>query len=92
MTEDEMAGWHHQFNGHDIGQTLGDGKGQGGLAFCNPWGRKELDTTWQLNENRSLLSSAVNAGNCVFHVAAEFSAFYIVDIQIITFCDLLQSV
>ena len=31
MTEDEMVGWHHQLNGHELGQTLGDGEGQGGL-------------------------------------------------------------
>ena len=33
-------------------QTLGDGEGQGSLACCSPWGRKELDTTEQLNNNR----------------------------------------
>ena len=42
MTEDEKVGWHHCFNGHDLGQTLGDGEGQGGLACCSPWGHKEL--------------------------------------------------
>ena len=45
VLEDEMARWHHQFNGHDLGQTLGDGEGQGGLACFSPWGHKELDTT-----------------------------------------------
>ena len=35
MTEDKMAGWHHQFNGHGLGQILGDGKGQGSLAHCS---------------------------------------------------------
>ena len=49
MTEDEMAGWHHQVNGHEFEQALGVGDGQGGLACCSPWGRKELDTTEQLN-------------------------------------------
>ena len=39
-----MAGWHHQLNGHEFGQTLGDGEGQGGLACCSPCGREELDT------------------------------------------------
>ena len=33
--EDEMAGWHYRCNGHDLGQTLGDGEGQGGLGYCN---------------------------------------------------------
>ena len=44
-TEAEMVGWHHQFNGHKLGQTLGDGEGQGTLACYSPWGHKELDTT-----------------------------------------------
>ena len=34
MTEDEMVGWHHQFNGHEFRWTLGVGVGQGGLACC----------------------------------------------------------
>ena len=45
MSEDEMDGWHHQCNGYELGQTLGDGEGQGGLVHCSPWGCKELDTT-----------------------------------------------
>ena len=44
-TEDEMAGWPHQRNGHEPGQTLGDGEGQGGLGCCSPWGCEESDTT-----------------------------------------------
>ena len=49
MTEDEMAGWHHWFDGCESGWTPGVGDGQGGLACCGSWGRKELDTTEQLN-------------------------------------------
>ena len=45
VSEDEMVGWHHQHNGHELGQTLGDGEGQGGLACFSPWGGKELDMT-----------------------------------------------
>ena len=45
MTEDEMAGWHHYLDGHEFEQTLEVGDGQGGLACCNSWGLKELDTT-----------------------------------------------
>ena len=45
MTEDEMAGWHHQLNGHGFGWTPGVGDGQGGLACCGSWGHKESDTT-----------------------------------------------
>ena len=42
-------GWHHQWNEHELGQTPGEGEGQGGLACCSPWGCKESDTTDQLN-------------------------------------------
>ena len=49
-TEDEMAGWHHQLNGHGLEQAPGDGEGPGNLGCCSPWGCKELDMTeqWQL--------------------------------------------
>ena len=49
MTEDEMVGWHHQLDGHEFEQTLGDGDGQGSLMFCSLRGCKELDTNEQLN-------------------------------------------
>ena len=52
VTEDEMVGWHHQINGREFEQTLGDSEGQGSLACCSPWGRKELDTTEQLNSSK----------------------------------------
>ena len=52
MPEDEMVGWHHQFNGHELGQTPGDGDGQGSLACCSPCCREELDMTWWLNNQR----------------------------------------
>ena len=50
-TEDDMAGWHHQLNGHEIEQASGDGKGQGRLVCCSPRDHKESDTTEQLNNN-----------------------------------------
>ena len=46
-----MAGWHHGCNGHEVGQTLGNGEGQGGLACCSLWGLKESDMTGRLNNN-----------------------------------------
>ena len=49
MTENEIVGWHHRLNGHGFGWTLVIGDGQGGLACCGPWGRKESDTTERLN-------------------------------------------
>ena len=48
-TEDEMGGWHHQLNGYEFEQTLGDGEGQGGLEGCSPWGHKESDMTEEMN-------------------------------------------
>ena len=48
-TEEEMAGWHHWLDGRESEWTLGVSDGQGGLACCSSWGRKESDTTEQLN-------------------------------------------
>jgi len=49
MTEDEMVGWHHRLDGHESEQAPGVGDGQGSLACCSPWGRKELDMIEWLN-------------------------------------------
>ena len=48
-TEDEMVEWHHQLQGPESEQTLGDSEGQGSLACCSPWGHRESDKTEQLN-------------------------------------------
>ena len=45
VTEDEMFRWHHQLNGHEFEQILGDGEGQRILACCSSWDRKESDMT-----------------------------------------------
>ena len=47
--ENGMVRWHHLCNGHELGQTSGDGEEQGGVACCSPWGHKEWDTTGQLD-------------------------------------------
>ena len=60
MTEDEMVGWHHLLNGHESEKTLGDGEGQGSLACCSPWGRKESDTTERLNSNNNNKKLPIN--------------------------------
>ena len=44
MTEVEMAGWHHQLDGHEFEQAPGVGNGQGRLVCCSPWSHKESDT------------------------------------------------
>ena len=56
-TEDEMARWHHQLNGHGFGWTPVVGDGQGGLACCGSQVRKELDTTERLNSTDWLWTS-----------------------------------
>ena len=53
ITEDQMFGWHHQHNGHEFEQAPWNNDGQGSLACCSPWGRKELDTTERLNNNNN---------------------------------------
>ena len=47
--EDEMVGWPHQLDGHEFEQAPGVGDGQGSMACCSPWGRKESDRTEWLN-------------------------------------------
>ena len=56
MAEDEMVGWHHQFNGLEFEQTLGDSEGQGSLACCSSWGLKELDKSQQLNKTNNIMN------------------------------------
>ena len=50
VAEDEMAGWHHQLNGHESEQTLGDAK-DGEACVLPSMGLKELDLTYRLNSN-----------------------------------------
>ena len=49
MTKDELVGWHNWLNGHEFRYTPGVGDGQGGLVCYSSCGRKESDTTEQLN-------------------------------------------
>ena len=53
MTEDEMVGWHHQLDGREFEQALGDGEGQGSPVCCSLWGHKESDTAEPLNRNNT---------------------------------------
>ena len=47
VTENKMVGWHHRHNGHELEQIPRNDEEQD----CSPWGRKESDTTEQLNSN-----------------------------------------
>ena len=68
MTEDEMAGWHHQLDGHEFEQALGVGDGQGGLACCNWWGRKESDTTERLNWTELMIHCRLQKTSGCYHL------------------------
>ena len=45
MTEDEMVGWYHRLNGHELEQTPGDSEGLRSLACCSSWDCKRSDMT-----------------------------------------------
>ena len=62
MTEDKRVGWHHRVIGHVFEQPPGDGKGQGSLACCSPWGHKMLDTTERLNNNNKIFGGNKESG------------------------------
>ena len=59
-TKDEMAGWHHWLDGRESEWTPGVGDGQGGLACCDSWGRKESDTTERLNWTETMVLTEKN--------------------------------
>ena len=72
-SEDEMVEWCHRINEHEFEWTLGVGDGQGGLACCSPWGRKELDTTEQLNWTVNKVS--MNIGEYIYIKISAFILF-----------------
>ena len=82
MTEDEMVGWHHWFNGHELEQTLGDSEGQRSLLCCSPWGCKELD--W-LNEwtRQTTKDRCCRENMDLFRFAYEKVILYMKDYNII---------
>ena len=59
-----MVGWHHLLNGHEFEQDPRDGEGQGSLVCCSPWGRKESDTTEQLNSNKIYKTKNIYTTQC----------------------------
>ena len=67
-TKDEMVGWHHWLNGHDFEQTPGNSEGQGSLACCSPWGRKELGHDLATEKQQRILC---------FHFSVIFFKYYL---------------
>ena len=69
VSEDEISGWHHRCNGHELGQTPRDGEGQGDLAYVR---LQRVGHDWQLNNNKyveftfpNLGREAEAAGSCL---------------------------
>ena len=63
ITEDEVVGWHHLLNGHEIEQMPGDGEGKGNLECYSPWGHKESKTTEPMKNN----NTTVGKNSCQQH-------------------------
>ena len=57
-----MVGWYHWLNGHESEQTLGESEGQWSLVCCSPWGHKQLDTTYILNNSLGYPYPGLQAG------------------------------
>ena len=69
-TEDEVVGWHHQLDGQEFEQALGDGERQGSLTCSGPWSCKELYTAEQRTElNWSELNWMNLSYRCGFQVS-----------------------
>ena len=73
MTEDEMVRWHHRLDGHKFEQALEFGNGQGILACCSPWGRKESDMTEWLNRTLHPKNSYAEETTLIF--TSEYDCF-----------------
>ena len=57
-----MVRQHHQLNGHESEQTLGDSEGQGSLAGCSSWGCRvghDLQTEQQHKNSSKLIRKEI---------------------------------
>ena len=72
-----MAGWHHWLDGHESGWIPGVGDGQGGLACCDSWGRKESNTTEWLNWTELNLQESIFPYNLALFFASHVSTICI---------------
>ena len=86
MTEDEMAGWNHWLSGRESEWTPGVGDGQGGLACCSSWGRKESDTTEWLNWTELMSMSLFLFANkiiCTIFSESTYICFSLADLPLL---------
>ena len=84
MAKTPNGGWHHWLDGRESQRTPGVGDGQGGLACCDSWGRKESDTTerliWSdLNHHSSFQQWLQNGNNLILslipHLLSEIRLY-----------------
>ena len=66
---DEKVGWHHRLNGHETEQAPGGREGQGSLAGCSPWGRRESDMTERLKNEVASKPPSCSAGKLFFLIS-----------------------
>ena len=64
-TEDEMVRWHHQFNGHEFEQTLGDSEGQGSLVCCSTWSQRVKHSLPTIQQVTMEMVPGHKLGTCV---------------------------
>ena len=62
-----MAGRHHQCNEHELGQTPEDGKEQGGLTCCSPWGHR-VGQNWVTEQQQQQMFLEILAVNIVMSI------------------------
>ena len=80
-----MAGWHHWLDGRESEWTPGVGDGQGGLACCDSWGRKELDMTERLYWTEGAKSKSKNISD-QYHIIFNFCVCSVIK-PCLTVCD-----
>ena len=83
VTEDEMVGWHHQINGHEFEQALGDSKGQGSLVCCSPWRLQKVRQVWVTEQQQWLLNFLEI---CHFKALSLYSSYLINNLTLKQIC------
>ena len=71
-----MAGWHHCLDGRECEWSPGVGDGQGGLACCDSWGRRESDTTEQLNWTEVCISN-LQTEDCISNITDNWTSLVV---------------
>ena len=76
VTEGEMVGLHHRFNGHEFEQTPGDSEGQGSLAWCSPWGHKKSNTIDRTTSTTTKTTRKFQKNVCILYEKCRKDFFF----------------